>query len=86
MEFHAVRLYLELPGELVVMEVPRVASERRFKALDAAQLPFPPSYDSSGNGIHPPSARYEYKERPATSTTYYEPTQHPFPPPYDHGK
>ena len=34
MGFHSVRLLLELPGELVVMEVPKVESERCFKALD----------------------------------------------------
>jgi hypothetical protein len=51
MEFQSVRLLLELPGELVVMEVPKIRKEKWPANLDAKQLPFPPPYDTSGDAI-----------------------------------
>ncbi len=79
----SVKVFLELPGELVVMEVPKVEAQRRFVALDAVQLPFPPPYDSSGKGIAPSSNPYHYDAGTTHPIRFYEATQHPFPPPYD---
>lgn len=85
MESQSVRLFLELPGELVVMEVPKVEAESRFQALDAVQLPFPPPYDSSGKGVAPSSNPYHYDSGRTKAAMFYEATQLPFPPIYDPG-
>ncbi len=47
------RLYLPLPEEMVVIEIPRINPPRRFQMYEAEQLPFPPPYDASGCGILP---------------------------------
>lgn len=80
MEPRSVRLILELPGELVVMEVPEVEAERRFLALDAVQFPFPPPHGAGGIGMTNP---YKCRRERIDPTKSYEPTQLPFPPPYD---
>ena len=85
MESQSVRLMLELPGELVVMEVPKVEAQRHFVALDAVQLPFPPPYDSSGKGVASSSNPYQYDSWSTRAIRFYEATQLPFPPPYDPG-
>lgn len=49
-----IRLYLELPGELVVIQAPRVNTlkEPQHRGVyEATQLPFPPTYDTSGESI-----------------------------------
>lgn len=46
-----VRVFLPLPGELVVLEVPRIEARPRIAPLEATQLPFPPAYDPSGQSI-----------------------------------
>ena len=51
MEDQRVRLFLPLLDEVVVLEVPRVEPTARLKMYDAVQLPFPPAYDPSGQGI-----------------------------------
>lgn len=86
MESQSVRVFLELPGELVVMEVPKVEAQRRFVALNAVQLPFPPPYDSSGKGVASSSNPYHYDSGATSAMRFYEATQLPFPPPYDHRK
>lgn len=85
MESQSVRVFLELPGELVVMEVPKVEAQRRFVALDAVQLPFPPPYDSSGKGLASSSNPYQYDSRSTQVIRFFEATQLPFPPSYDPG-
>ena len=84
-ESQSVRLFLELPGELVVMEVPNIKAQRRFVALDAVQLPFPPPYDSSVKGIASSSNPYQYDSGSTRAIRFYQVTQLPFPPPYDPG-
>lgn len=44
-----VRVFLPLPDELVILEVPELA--RAPRQYDAVQLPFPPPYDPSGQPI-----------------------------------
>lgn len=84
MESQSVRVFLELPGELVVMEVPKVEAQRRFLALDAVQMPFPPPYDSSGRGVDSSSNSYPNESHRTRVMGFYEVMQYPFPPPYDH--
>lgn len=86
MEFQPVRLFLELPGELVVMEVPKVRAKRRFLPFDVVQLPFPPTHDSSAKGIASSSKAYSYESGATRAIRFYEATQLPFPAPYDQGK
>lgn len=82
MDFQSVRVFLELPGELVVMEVPKVEAQRRFLALDAVQSPFPPPYDR----VAPSSSPYHYDSGLTSAPKFYEATQLPFPPPFEPGK
>lgn len=42
-----VRLYLPLPEELVILEVPQLP----LRPCEALQLPFPPPYDPTGQPI-----------------------------------
>ena len=51
MEDQSVRLFLPLPEEVVILEVPRIEPTTRMRMYDAGQLPFPPAYDPSGQGI-----------------------------------
>lgn len=47
-----VRVFVPLPGELVVLEVPRIeTAHARPRILEATQLPFPPTYDPTGQTI-----------------------------------
>ena len=85
MESQSVKVFLELPGELVVMEVPKVEAKRRFVAFDAVQLPFPPPYDSSGKGVATSSNPYQYDSKSTLAIGSYEATHLPFPPSYDPG-
>ena len=82
MDFQSVRVFLELPGELVVMEVPKVEAQRRFLALDAVQSPFPPPYDR----VAPSSNPYHYEASRTNAPKFYEATQLPFSPPYSPGE
>jgi hypothetical protein len=81
MESQSVRVFLELPGELVVMEVPKVEAQRRFLALDAVQSPFPPPYDR----VAPSSSPYHFDSGRTSASKFYEVVQLPFPPSYDPG-
>jgi len=83
MDFQSVRVFLELPRELVVMEVPKVEAQRRFLALDAVQLPFPPPYDPSGEGVAPSSSPYHFDSGRTSDPKFYEAVQLPLPPSYD---
>jgi|GEM_PF-2546209 len=85
MEHQTVKLFLELPGELVVMQVPKVKAERLTVSLDAVQLPLPPPYDPSGKGITSASNPYRYNSSQVSPIVSSEPQQLPFPPPYDPG-
>lgn len=51
MEDQRVRLFVPLPEEAVVLEVPRIEPTARLWMYDAVQLPFPPAYDPSGQDI-----------------------------------
>ena len=70
------KLFLQLPGQLVVMEVPKVESQRRFLPIDAVQLPFPPPCDAETNRIGHQSS---------SNVRSCEVGQAPCPPPYDPG-
>lgn len=51
MEDQTVRLFLPLPEEVVILEVPRIEQTAPLRTYEATQLPFPPAYDPSGQGI-----------------------------------
>lgn len=54
-----VRVFVPLPDELVVLEVPMIETHPKPYTLEATQLPFPPTYDPTGQPIQvwPPKNR-----------------------------
>lgn len=52
MDGQRIRLFLELPGETVVIDAPRIGNQPTpsIQPLEAVQLPFPPAYDPTGKG------------------------------------